>query len=91
MTFSNALLISDLTYSKGNSIYFRKMSSQIYVWCAGQLLAEEKSQLYLIELFLRHNQEMPFAGKSVWVAIVLTGSVTKTCSFKKKKNYSNLQ
>ena len=60
------------------------MSSQIYVWCAGQMLAEENSQVYLIELFLRHNQEMPFASKGVWVAIVLTGSVTKTCSFFKQ-------
>ena len=84
-SFKHALLFSDLTYSKENSIYFRKMSSQRYVWCARQLLAEEKSQVYLIELFLRHNQEMPFPSKGVWVAIVLTGSVTKTCSFFKTK------
>lgn len=85
-SFKHALLFSDLTYSKENSIYFRKMSSQRYVWCARQLLAEEKSQVYLIELFLRHNQEMPFPSKGVWVAIVLTGSVTKTCSFFKQNH-----
>ena len=62
------------------------MSSQICVWCAGQLLAEEKSQVYLIELFLQHSQEMPFASKGVWVAIVLTGSVTKTFSFFKQNH-----
>ena len=76
-----------MSYSKDANIYLNKMSLQIQsVWCTGQLLAGEIFHLvYLQDLFLRHDEEMPFAYKGVRVAIVLTGRLCR--SYKKSAAY----
>ena len=43
-------------------IFPQNVFTNIIFWCTGQLLAD--------------NQEIPFVCKGVWVAIVLTGTVT---------------